>query len=32
MATVNEDIYGYMSGVSEFIITGTLKGYDAGEI
>jgi proline iminopeptidase len=28
-ATVNEDIYGYMQGPSEFTITGTLKYYDA---
>jgi proline iminopeptidase len=29
MATVNEAIYNYMQGPSEFIITGTLKSYDA---
>jgi proline iminopeptidase len=28
-ATVNEAIYGYMQGPSEFTITGTLKSYDA---
>jgi len=28
-ATVNETIYGYMQGPSEFTITGTLKSYDA---
>jgi proline iminopeptidase len=28
LATVNESIYGYMQGPSEFTITGTLKGYD----
>jgi proline iminopeptidase len=28
-ATVNEGIYGYMQGPSEFTITGTLKEYDA---
>jgi proline iminopeptidase len=28
-ATVNEMIYGYMQGPSEFTITGTLKYYDA---
>ena len=28
-ATVNEDIYNYMQGPSEFTITGTLKTYDA---
>jgi len=27
--TVNEAIYNYMQGPSEFTITGTLKGYDA---
>lgn len=27
-ATVNEKIYGYMQGPSEFTITGTLKHYD----
>ncbi len=29
MATVNEGIYNYMQGPSEFTITGTLKTYDA---
>jgi proline-specific peptidase len=29
VATVNEGIYGYMQGPSEFTITGTLKAYDA---
>ncbi len=29
MASVNETIYGYMQGPSEFTITGTLKSYDA---
>jgi len=29
MATVNEGIYNYMQGPSEFTITGTLKQYDA---
>jgi proline-specific peptidase len=29
MATVNEGIYGYMQGPSEFTITGTLKKYDS---
>ncbi len=29
MATVNEAIYNYMQGPSEFTITGTLKDYDA---
>lgn len=29
VATVNEGIYGYMQGPSEFTITGTLKSYDA---
>jgi proline iminopeptidase len=29
MATVNEAIYNYMQGASEFTITGTLKDYDA---
>lgn len=28
-ATVNEGIYGYMQGPSEFTITGTLKHYDS---
>jgi len=28
-ATVNEGIYNYMQGPSEFTITGTLKSYDA---
>jgi proline iminopeptidase len=28
MKTVNEDIYNYMQGPSEFTITGTLKKYD----
>lgn len=28
-ATVNEGIYGYMQGPSEFTIVGTLKDYDA---
>jgi proline iminopeptidase len=28
-ATVNEEIYNYMQGPSEFTITGTLKSYDA---
>ena len=28
-ATVNEAIYGYMQGPSEYTITGTLKTYDA---
>jgi proline iminopeptidase len=28
MATVNEAIYNYMQGPSEFTITGTLKSYD----
>lgn len=28
-ATVNETIYGYMQGPSEFTITGTLKYYDS---
>jgi proline iminopeptidase len=28
-ATVNETIYGFMQGPSEFTITGTLKEYDA---
>jgi len=29
LATVNEHIYNYMQGPSEFTITGTLKAYDA---
>jgi len=29
MSTVNQDIYNYMQGPSEFTITGTLKKYDA---
>ena len=29
MSTVNEAIYNYMQGPSEFTITGTLKNYDA---
>jgi proline iminopeptidase len=29
MATVNDGIYNYMQGPSEFTITGTLKTYDA---
>lgn len=29
LATVNEGIYNYMQGPSEFTITGTLKKYDA---
>jgi len=29
MSTVNEGIYNYMQGPSEFTITGTLKTYDA---
>jgi proline iminopeptidase len=29
MSTINEAIYGYMQGPSEFTITGTLKDYDA---
>jgi proline iminopeptidase len=29
IATVNEGIYNYMQGPSEFTITGTLKAYDA---
>jgi proline iminopeptidase len=29
LATVNEGIYNYMQGPSEFTITGTLKSYDA---
>ena len=29
MASVNEGIYNYMQGPSEFTITGTLKDYDA---
>jgi proline iminopeptidase len=29
LRTVNDAIYGYMQGPSEFTITGTLKGYDA---
>ena len=29
MSTLNEAIYGYMQGPSEFTITGTLKDYDA---
>ncbi len=29
MSTVNEGIYNYMQGPSEFTITGTLKNYDA---
>lgn len=29
MATFNEAIYNYMQGPSEFIITGTLRNYDA---
>jgi proline iminopeptidase len=29
MATVNEAIYNYMQGPSEFVISGTLKDYDA---
>ena len=29
MSTVNQDIYMYMQGPSEFTITGTLKHYDA---
>jgi proline iminopeptidase len=29
LATVNEGIYNYMQGPSEFTITGTLKQYDA---
>lgn len=29
MSTVNEAIYNYMQGPSEFTITGTLKTYDA---
>lgn len=29
MSTMNEAIYGYMQGPSEFTITGTLKDYDA---
>jgi proline iminopeptidase len=29
LATVNEGIYNYMQGPSEFTITGTLKTYDA---
>jgi proline-specific peptidase len=28
MKTVNENIYNYMQGPSEFTITGTLKRYD----
>ena len=28
MSTVNEGIYNYMQGPSEFTITGTLKRYD----
>ena len=28
MSTVNESIYNYMQGPSEFTITGTLKRYD----
>ena len=29
LATINEKIYAYMQGPSEFTITGTLKNYDA---
>lgn len=29
MASMNEQIYGFMQGPSEFTITGTLKNYDA---
>ena len=29
MSTVNQEIYNYMQGPSEFTITGTLKTYDA---
>lgn len=29
LQTVNEEIYNYMQGPSEFTITGTLKSYDA---
>jgi len=32
MATVNKDIYAYMWGPSEFMVTGTLKGSDGAEI
>lgn len=28
MASMNQDIYMYMQGPSEFTVTGTLKGYD----